>query len=80
MTRGTAGCEVAAKWPIIPVYPREPGMPPGHYPLQWDAVHPEGGRRGTMEGRNSANVYRVDVFVYACVIKSVRLTAAFGER
>lgn len=32
-----------------------------------------------MEGRNSANVYRVDVLVYACVIKSVRPTAAFGE-
>lgn len=39
-------CKAAAKWLVTQVYLREPGMPPGHYLLQWDTVYIEGLRRG----------------------------------
>lgn len=52
-------------------------MPPGHYPLQWDAVYTEGLRGTGGVWKESVNVWCVDGSVYtsARIIQCVRLTA-----
>lgn len=72
-----SSCEAAAKHLMTRVYPREPGMPPGHYPLQWDAVY-TGGRRETREGKTEC--LGASVYACVCIIKCVRLKAGFGKR